>query len=251
MAEASRAAGSSGAIVFAAIVLGAAIAGGSVFVGRSIAAAGAEMASLRAALQNLPSTLRAAAPRADRDAPARRGPDPERRYEISLADAPIRGPESAPITIVEFSDFQCPFCKRVVPTLDQIRSTYGDRVRIAFKHLPLDIHPQAIGAHVAAEAAKRQGKFWEMYERIFANQQDLAPETFTRYARELGLDVVRFQRDVASSEVRARVDADKELADSLDVTGTPGFFVNGRFLSGAQPFESFERVIDAELAAEG
>jgi protein-disulfide isomerase len=250
MAEDRNAASSGGAIVFAAIVLGAAIAGGSVFVGRSVAQAGAEVASLRAALDKLPSTLRAA-PDDDREAPPRRGPDPDRRYEISLAGAPIRGSESAAVTVVEFSDFQCPFCKRVTPTLDQILNEYGGRVRIAFKHLPLDIHPMAMAAHIAAEAANRQGKFWEMYQRIFANQQDLAPATFTRYARELGLDVVRFERDVASSEVRARVDADKELADSLEVTGTPGFFVNGRFLSGAQPFESFKRLIDAELAAKG
>ncbi len=238
--------GQGGALIFAAVVLSAAIVAGSLVVARAVSGASEQLASLRAAIQTLPSSLQAAAPAAERPA-ARRGPDPDRRYEISLAGAPIRGPESAAVTIVEFSDFQCPFCKRVTPTLDQIRREYGDRVRIAFKHLPLDIHPAAMGAHVAAEAAHRQGRFWEMYERIFANQQQLAPAQFETYAREIGLDLARFQRDVASSELRARVETDKELASSLEVTGTPGFFVNGRFLSGAQPFESFKKLIDEEL----
>lgn len=237
-----------GALIFAAVVLGAAIAGGSLFVGNSIASAAAEMASLRSAIQSMPSILRAAAaPTADRPAP-RRGPDPDRRYEISVAGAPIRGSDNASVTIVEFSDFQCPFCKRVTPTLDQILREYEGRVRVAFKHLPLDIHPMAMSAHLAAEAAHRQGRFWDMYSRIFENQQELTPAQFERYAGEIGLDLERFRSDLASSELRQRVEADKELAGSLEVTGTPGFFVNGRFLSGAQPFESFKVLIEGELA---
>ena len=120
-------------------------------------------------------------------------------------------------------------------------------MRIVWKHLPLDMHKNAMSAHLAAAAADRQGKFWEFHDKLFANQQQLNLDAYKRHARELGLDVARFEKDLADLELKKRIDADKAEATSLGVTGTPGFFVNGRFLSGAKPFEEFAKVINAEL----
>ena len=136
----------------------------------------------------------------------------------------------------------------VTGTLDQIEKTYGDKVRIVFKHLPLAMHSRAPMAHAASEAANRQGKFWEMHDLIFANQRELSEAKYMEYAQKIGLDVDRFKKDLASASVKARVDADAAEARKLGVTGTPGFFVNGYFLSGAKPFSEFKRVIDAQLA---
>ena len=178
-------------------------------------------------------------------------PDPSKRYSVEVGSAPIRGGKDAKLTIVEFSDFQCPFCGRVNPTLAQINQTYGDKVRVAFKHLPLRIHPDAPAAHAAAEAAHRQGKFWEMHDKIFANQRELKPEKFRDYAKEIGIDLVKFEQDVVSPDVKKRIDADSQEAEKLGVSGTPAFFINGRQLTGAQPFDAFKRVIDEELQAKG
>jgi len=121
-------------------------------------------------------------------------------------------------------------------------------VQIVWKHLPLDIHAKAPAAHAAAEAANRQGKFWEMHDLIFSDQRTLTQEKFVEYATKLGLDVEKFKKDSASPEVEARISADYAQATKLGVTGTPAFFVNGRFISGAQPFPTFKELIDAELA---
>ena len=110
------------------------------------------------------------------------------------------------------------------------------------------MHSKAPSAHAATEAAHRQGKFWEMHDRIFGNQREMSPQKYFEYASEMGLDVEKFKRDVVSEAVKKRVDADAQEAARLGVTGTPGFFVNGRFLSGAKPFAEFKRLIDEELA---
>jgi protein-disulfide isomerase len=120
-------------------------------------------------------------------------------------------------------------------------------VQILWKHLPLSIHKQAPAAHAAAEAAHKQGKFWEMHDLIFANQRELNAEKFYEHAAQLGLDVDRFKTDYASAAVKNRVDSDSKEAAGLGVTGTPGFFINGRFLKGAKPFEDFKKLIDEEL----
>jgi len=180
-----------------------------------------------------------------------RRPNGDLRYSVSVAGAPRRGGEEAKVTIVEWSDFQCPFCGRVNPTLRRVEAAYGDRVALVFKHLPLPMHPGAPAAHAAAEAAHRQGRFWEMHDRIFSNPRDVNPETLARYAGEIGLDVPRFREDSQSAAIRARIRSDAEEAEKLGVTGTPSFFVNGRFLSGAQPYESFKRLIDEELKGPG
>jgi len=233
-------------VIIAAVLVSLSVIAGSFFVADSLDRATDEIEKATDALENLPL---AAAPGGRPARPP--GPDPEREYAVEIGESPIRGARGAKVTIVEWSDFQCPFCNRVGPTLQQIEQEYGDSVRIVFKHLPLDIHPDAKAAHAAAEAAHRQGKFWAMHDRIFANQRDLRVETLAGYAKEIGLDMGRYERDVASRDVQARIEADLEQAQKLGVTGTPAFFINGRNLSGAQPFPNFKRMIDEALEAKG
>jgi protein-disulfide isomerase len=120
-------------------------------------------------------------------------------------------------------------------------------VRIVWKHMPLDFHKDAMAAHLAAVAAGKQGKFWEFHDKLFANQQQLNLEAYKAYARELRLDVPRFERDLEDLDARKTIEADRVEARSLGVSGTPGFFVNGRFLDGAQPIQAFAKAINAEL----
>jgi protein-disulfide isomerase len=129
-----------------------------------------------------------------------------------------------------------------------VEKEYGDQVRIVFKHMPLSTHPKAPAAHAAAEAAYRQGKFWEMHDKIFEKQREMSPEKYLEYAAEIGLDVEQFKRDLESAEVKGRIDADKSDAAKAGATGTPAFYINGLFLSGAKPFEAFKEIIDKELA---
>lgn len=124
-------------------------------------------------------------------------------------------------------------------------------MKLVYKHLPLAMHSKAPAAHAAAEAAHRQGKFWEMYDKIFENQQVMAPAKYLEWAKEIGLDVEKFKKDMASAAIKKRVDADAQEAASLGITGTPAFLINGRYLAGAQPFESFKAIIDRELSELG
>jgi protein-disulfide isomerase len=151
------------------------------------------------------------------------------------------------VTIVEFSEFQCPFCARVAPTLRQIEDTYQGKVRIVWKHLPLAIHKDAVGAALAAEAARKQGKFWEYHDRLFANQSRLGPDELKLYAKDLQLDLERFEADLLNGGEKKRIEADVAEARKLGINGTPGIFINGRFINGAQPFERFAAIIDQEL----
>ncbi len=119
-----------------------------------------------------------------------------------------------------------------------------------FKHQVLGTHPKAPAAHAAAEAAHRQGKFWEMHDKIFENQREMSPENYELYAAEIGLDMDQYKRDLVSPEVKRRIDADTQEAARVGNRGTPGFFINGRLLRGAKPFDSFKTIIDEELAAQ-
>ena len=175
------------------------------------------------------------------------GPDPNRLYTVRTEGAPSKGPAGAPVTIVEFSDFQCPYCARAVPTLKQIEDTYRGSVRIVWKHLPLAIHKDAVGAALAAQAAGNQGKFWELHDMLFADQKKLGPDDLKQYGKSLQLDMARFEADQVNVEEKKRIDADVAEARALGINGTPGFFINGRFVSGAQPFENFAKIIDEEL----
>jgi protein-disulfide isomerase len=163
------------------------------------------------------------------------------------ADDPVRGPAQAPLTVVVFSDFQCPFCSRVEPTLKQVEQTYGAKVRFVWKHQPLPMHPNAMPAAIAAEAAREQGKFWEMHDKLFAQQADLSPATYERYAGELGLDLGKFKAAVAAKSGLDRIAADQQLAGTVGANGTPTLFFNCRQLVGAVPFETMKAVIDEEL----
>ncbi len=164
-------------------------------------------------------------------------------------DDPSRGNPKAPVTVVLFSDFQCPFCARVTPTLDEVQKQYGDKVRIVWKHQPLSFHPNAMPAAEAAEAAREQGKFWQMHDRLFTAQRELSPETYERIARELGLDVRRFQEATRSGKFRGRIQGDQQLAGRVGASGTPTMFVNGEKVEGAVPFATLKAVIDRKLAA--
>jgi protein-disulfide isomerase len=173
---------------------------------------------------------------------------PRREVSIAATD-PALGRASAPVTLIEFSDFQCPFCQRVAPTLKRLRETYGDKVRIVWKDFPLtQIHPQAFKAGEAAHCAGDQGKYWEYHDRLFANQQALQPEELKKHATDLGLDGAAFATCLDSSKYGERVRDGVAEGTRLGVNSTPTIYVNGRQLSGAQPYETFVAVIDEELA---
>ena len=183
------------------------------------------------------------------NAPTPQGSALNKVYEVDVATAPAKGPAGAVVTVAGFSEFQCPFCLSVVPTLKKLEDTYKDRVRFVWKHLPLvSIHANAMGAAIAAEAARNQGKFWEYHDKLFANQERLGPEDLTRYANELNLDLARFEKDRNDLELKTKVQADMAEATALGVKSTPTFFINGRIVRGAMPFETFAAIIDAELA---
>ena len=169
------------------------------------------------------------------------------RVAVDVAGRPIRGNKDAPVTIVEFSDFQCPYCSRARPTVNKVREAYGDKVRIIFRNFPLSIHPQALKAGEAASCAAEQGKFWEMHDRLFANQAKLQVPDLKEHAAALGLDAAAFAQCLDSSRHTADVQKDLEAGAGYGVSGTPSFFINGRPLVGAQPFEGFAQVIDDEL----
>jgi protein-disulfide isomerase len=164
-------------------------------------------------------------------------------------DDPVRGPATAKVTIAVFSDFQCPFCARVEPTLRQIEQAFPGAVRITWKHLPLPptMHPQARPAAEAAEAAREQGRFWEMHDRLFAGQRTLSPELYLGAARELGLDMARFQRALEAHAGAARIDDDLKLAGAVGANATPTLFVNCRRIEGAYPFESIQPIVEEEV----
>ncbi|WP_224249118.1 DsbA family protein [Hyalangium gracile] len=172
--------------------------------------------------------------------------------KIEVGQAPSKGPANAPVTIVEWSDFECPFCGRVGPTLKQIEEQYKGKVRIAFKHQPLPFHANARLAAAASMAAHEQGKFWEMHDKLFANQRALDRASLEKYAEELKLDMGKFKQALDSDKFKALIDADSAEGTRVGANGTPTFFINGRTFVGAQPFENFKRVIDEELKkAEG
>ena len=170
------------------------------------------------------------------------------RARIAIDGAPVLGVAAAPVTIVEFSDFYCPYCRNVVPVLGQVRARYGDKVRLVYKNLPLeDLHPGATRAAEAAQCAHEQGKFWDFHDRLFTEPPSAEDTTFTTWARELGLDVSRFEQCLRTGRTKPIVEKDVAEALALGANFTPAFFVNGRLLSGAQPLEAFVRLIDEEL----
>ena len=158
----------------------------------------------------------------------------------------VRGPADAPVTIVEYADFECPYCGRAEPALRDLLSEFGDDIRYVYRHLPLpDVHPHAALAAEASEAAGKQGRFWEMHDLLFEHQDALHPPDLVEYATELGLDTARIERELRRNEYAARIARDTESAELSGVTGTPSFFVNGHRHQGAYDLESLETAVRA------
>lgn len=171
------------------------------------------------------------------------------RYVVATADHdPSRGPADAPITIVEFSEYQCPFCGRVTPTLKALEQKYAGKVRLVFKDFPLANHLQAPKAAEAAHCAGDQGKYWELHDRLFSNQQQLQLADLKKYAGAVGLDQAKFDQCLDSGKHAANVQADVDLGSQMGVQSTPTLYINGRIVTGAQPAAVFEAIIDDELA---
>ena len=170
------------------------------------------------------------------------------RAEVGVDGAPAKGSAKAPVTIVEFSDFLCPFCKRAQPTLSAIEKRYGDKVRFVFRDYPIEqLHPGATKAAEAARCATEQGKFWPYHDVLF-QKGPKTPQELKASAGEAGLDVAKFETCFTSGKHAAGVQKDVQEGARLGVSGTPAFFVNGRMVSGAQPVETFAQIIDDELS---
>jgi protein-disulfide isomerase len=165
----------------------------------------------------------------------------------AAAAVPSIGPEDAKVTIVEISDFQCPFCSRAAGTIEQLKKDYAGSLRVVFVNQPLSFHNRAKPAAIAALAAHRQGKFWQMHDKLFANAREMTDENIAKWAGEIGLDKAKFDADLKDPTIAAQVDRDQAIAGALGVNGTPGFFVNGVNVSGAQPIENFKKIIDEQL----
>ena len=174
-------------------------------------------------------------------------PPPVSRIDVPVNGSAFRGPAQAPLTIVEFQDFHCPFCRRVQSTLTAIQSKYGDKVKIVHRDFPIDqLHPQARKAHEAARCAGDQGKFWPYHDVLYA-KAPAGPDQLKVFAQDLGLTLRDFEQCLNSGKYQATVEADVREGKRLGVTGTPTFFINGRLLTGAQPLEQFVQVIEDEL----
>ena len=174
------------------------------------------------------------------------------RYEIETKGFPSLGPADAPITIVEFSDFQCPFCQRFYSeTFKQLMAAYPGKIRFVYRHLPLtSIHPEAFPAAEAAMCANQQNAFWDYHDQIFANQDKLGSELYSQIASDLGLDTAKFEACLKAETYKDLIQKDSDFALGLGVQSTPTFFINGLAIVGAQPLTAFTQIIDKELAGE-
>jgi protein-disulfide isomerase len=168
---------------------------------------------------------------------------------VVAAEGPARGAaEGAPVTIIEFSDFQCPYCRRVVPTIQQVLARYPDQVRFVYRHFPLGSHARARPAAEASLCADEQQKFWPFHDRVFQSPNALSDADLLKYAGEIGLDQDAFKKCFEEGRFAAQVDRDLQAGREAGVTGTPAFFINGVLVSGSKPAEEFFSLIDSELA---
>ncbi len=170
---------------------------------------------------------------------------------IPVAGAPSTGPQHAPITIVEFSDFQCPYCAAAVPEIGAVLKAYPTQVKLIFKQYPLEMHSQADLAAAAALAAQKQGKFWEMHDAMFAHHDELSRANILAFAKQIGLDIKRFQEDLDSTDVRENVIRDVQDGDHAGVEGTPTIFINGQRYNGPIALNALKPVFEAELKPTG
>lgn len=167
--------------------------------------------------------------------------------KIDPGSSPVKGPKDAKVTIIEFSDFQCPYCKRGYQAMEEVLKAYPKDVKVVFKHYPLPFHPQAVPAAKASWAAQQQGKFWEFHSELFENQAQLDDAFYTATATKLGLDLKKFEADRSSDAADKAVQADYKVGQANGIEGTPGFFVGGVQVEGAQPLENFKKIIDRLL----
>lgn len=166
--------------------------------------------------------------------------------QLPLNNSAIRGPQSAPVTITIFSDFQCPYCARLLPVLDQVTAAYPQQVKMVFKQFPLSMHKFARPAAIASLAARNQGKFWPLHDQLFANYNKLTDVMIRELAESVGLDMARYDQDVANPVLQQEVAADIQLGASAGVRGTPAAYVNGRQIKD-RSLNGFKQLIDAEL----
>ena len=174
------------------------------------------------------------------------------RVQVASDDDPSRGgPAGAPVTIVEFSDFQCPFCSKAEPVVDEVMKKYGDKVHLVFRDYPLSFHQNAETAAMASECAKEQGKYWEMHGAMFGNQSKLAAADLVETSGNLGMDKDKFKSCLDSGKYRSEVQKDFQDGAKYGVSGTPTFFINGIMIVGARGAEAFAEIIDRELERGG
>jgi len=177
--------------------------------------------------------------------------DPNKVYAIPAGSSPFKGPENAPVVLVEFSDFQCPFCAQMPPVINEVLKAYPNEVKFVYKELPLiSIHPYALGAAKAAVAAQRQGKFWPMHDQLFANNKALQPEKLKECAQNIGLDMAKFEQDLNSPEVQKQIEEDMKLAQQVEVSGTPSLFINGKRVMN-RGTDGMKQMIDDALKRQG
>lgn len=207
---------------------------------------------LRAKLEEMETKIDQIASRPAAQPAARANqPDPDKVYSLPIGNSPFRGPADAPVTLMEFADFQCPFCARNLPLVQQVLDAYPKDVKFVYKEFPLtSIHQNAMNASKAAIAAKRQGKYWEMHDALFENYQNLAEDNLKKIAGEVGLDVAQWEKDYKSPEVDKDVQDDMRLASQSDVRGTPTMFVNGKRVAN-RSFEGIKEMIESALKEKG
>lgn len=167
----------------------------------------------------------------------------EERVEVEVGQSPTKGDKKAEYTVFGFSDFQCPFCKRGDDTIKQLMEKYDKKVKYVFKHLPLSFHPQAAPASKASWAAGKQSKFFEYHDKLFENQSKLGEELYVQIAKDLGLDMDKFNKDRNGDEAEKQIQADMKAAETVGIQGTPGFVLNGVKIYGAYPLDHFEKII--------
>jgi protein-disulfide isomerase len=214
---------------------------------RKLAASGTAPAQLYATL----STQNYQKPEARPSGIAANPPEDDKTiWRVPIEGSPVRGKNTALVTLVTFSDFQCPFCAKAAPTIEQLSKQYGDKLRVVFKHSPLPFHPRAEpAAELAIEARAQKGDaaFWKVHDQLFADNKNLSDERFEAIAKDAGIDAKKALSAIAAKKHAAVIEQDQALADDIQANGTPHFFINGRRLVGAQPIEKFTAIIDEEI----
>ena len=182
--------------------------------------------------------------------PGRPQVDPNKVYDIPVGNSPFKGPADAKVVLVEWADYQCPFCAQVPALVDQLLAAYPNDLKFVYKQMPLPMHSLAMPASKAALAAGKQGKYWEMHALLYANQRALQPDKLKAYAEQIGLDVPKWEQDMASPEIQQQIDAEIAQARQAQVSGTPSLFINGKRAMN-RSVDGLKQMIDEALKAKG